>query len=230
MAYFKVDNELVENAEKINAEEAKSFSTPSGMYDLKINVAYLTESSTSEAVGLTIEYTDGNWKFPKRETMWFQGANGSTTRMAKRRDGTEYPDETFGMKQVRGLCYATGVKFETLETSDGIIETKDGNKNVKVFADLAGKTFSAGLQEVLEDKYGEETESRSVTNIVWVGVDKSDETGVVFPWGRKQSATKAQAALDKEPVKDNRELSLPGAVAKEEGESEAASAFSSFGA
>ena len=160
--FFKVDSELIENANKINEEEAKAFSTPSGLYDLVINVAYITESSSSEAMGLTIEYTDGKWKFPKRETMWFRGANGLETRMAKRRDGSEHPDETFGKKQVRALADVCGLKIEELETEEGQIEGKDGVRTVMVFPDFAGKTFTGGLQEVLEDKYGEETTSRSV--------------------------------------------------------------------
>ena len=226
MAYFKVDNELVENAEAINKEEAASFSTPSGLYPVVINVAYITESSSSDAVGLTVEYTNGKWKYPKRETMWFQGANGSTTRMAKKRDGSEYPDETFGMKQVRGLCAVTGVEFEAMETEAGKIEVKDGLRDVMVFPDLAGKTVCFGIQETLEDKYGEETTSRSVPNIIWVGRNETDDKGVVFPWGRQSGVDKFQAVIDKDPIKDIRELSKPGASS---GKDEAAEAFGGFG-
>jgi len=226
MSFFKIDSELVEAANVINAEEAKSFSTPSALYPIVINVAYVTESSTSEAVAMTIEYSAEGWKFPKRESMWFRGANGSETRMAKKRDGTEYPDETFGHKQIAGLCDVLGIDRTKLETSEGIIETKDGNKTVQAFAELAGKTLVVGLQETLEDKYGDESESRSVSPIVWVGRSDTDEEGTVFPWGRKQSAEKCLAALAKNPIVDNRELSKPGA---EGGGEEAAEAFSAFG-
>ena len=151
--------------------------------------------------------------------------------MAKKRDGSEYPDETFGHKQIKGLCDVLGLDREKLETEEGLIEGKDGKRSVMVFPALTGKTLTIGLQEVLEDKYGDETESRSVSNIVWVGEDELDEDGVVFPWGRKQSATKCLDALAKEPIKDVRELSLPGATAKTEASaSEATAAFSAFGA
>jgi len=229
-SFFKVDQNLVDNAETINKEEASSFVTKSGIYPVVIKVAYVTESASSEAVGLTIQYQAEDWKYPKYETMWFQGANGSTTRMAKKRDGTEYPDETFGMKQVRGLCSVTGVEFEAMETSDGTIETKDGNKEVKMFSDLNGKTFAVGIQDTLEDKYGDETTSRNTPNIIWVGRNATDEEGVVFPWGRKQGYDKFQAIIDKEPTKDAREASKPGvAAASAAGSEEAAAAFGGFG-
>jgi len=227
MAFFKVDNTLVEAAEAINKEEAASFSTPSGLYPVAITVAYVTESASSEAVGLTIEYTDGKSKYPKRETMWFQGANGLTTRMAKKRDGSEYPDETFGMKQVRGLCAVVGVNFEAMETEPGKIEGKDGLRDVMVFPDLTGKTLVVGIQDTLEDKYSEETESRNVANIIWVGRSETDTEGVVFPWGRTQDVSKFLGVIAKEPTKDIRELSKPGASS---GKEEAAAAFGGFGA
>ena len=225
MSFFKIDEELVEAAQVINNEEAKSFTTPSALYPVVINVAYVTESSTSEAVAMTIEYTAEGWKYPKRESMWFRGANGAETRMAKKRDGTEYPDETFGHKQIKGLCEVLGLDRTKLETTEGVIKTKDGQKTVQVFAGLTGKVLTVGLQETLEDKYGDESESRSVSNMIWVGRDDKDEAGVVFPWGRTQSAAKAQEALDKTPIKDERELSKPGAT----GGDDASEAFSAFG-
>ncbi len=222
--FFTVNEEMVAAAEATAAEEAKAFSIPSGFYPVKINVAYLTESETSEAAGLTIEYTTAEWKYPKRETLWFQGRDGGTTRMAKKRDGSEYPDETFGMKQVRGLCKAVDVEFEKIETSDGVIEVKDGNKNVKVFGDFTGKTLVVGLQETLEDKYSDPTEETTKSSIIWVGKSDTDTEGVQFPWGRTQSYDKFQKAIDKEPVKDDRELSKPGTVS-ETGADDAAAAF-----
>jgi len=229
MGFFKVDNELVANAEQINKDEAASFVVASGLKDVVINVAYITESQSSDAMGLTIQYSDGVSKYPSRETMWFQGANGSTTRMAKRRDGTEYPDETFGMKQVRALCAVTGLDFESLETEDGQVEFQDGIRTVKVFPDFTGKTLTVGIQAVIEDKFGEETTSRTVGNIIWVGRNKDDKEGFSFPWGRTQGVDRFLDAIDKEPVKDEREMSKPGATATSRGSDEAAAAFGGFG-
>ena len=207
MAFFKIDDNMVAAAGKIEDEEAKAFQMDSGFYPVRILVAYLTESSTSDAAGMTIEYTDGKWKFPKRETMWFQGKDGTTTRMNKKSDGTEYPDETFGMKQVRALCAVTGLTIGSVETSDGVIEVKDGTKDVKIFADFAGKTFTIGLQAAMEDKYGDETESRNVMDVIWVGRNDTDAEGFVFPWGRKTPASKFQSVIDAEPTVDRREQS-----------------------
>lgn len=212
MAFFKVDDNMVAAAAQVEADEAKAFTMDSGFYPVQIQVAYLTESTSSSAAGMTIEYTDGKWKFPRRETMWFQGKDGTTTRMAKKSDGSEYPDETFGMKQVRALAAVTGLSINSLETSDGVIETKDGNKNVKVFADFAGKTFTIGLQAAIEDKYGEESESRNVMDVIWVGRSDTDAEGFVFPWGRKTPSSKFQSVIDAEPTVDRREQSKPGSA------------------
>ncbi|MCK5848365.1 MAG: hypothetical protein KAH01_04135, partial [Caldisericia bacterium] len=188
------------------------------------------ESQSSEALGLTIEYTDGKWKYPRRETMWFQGANGLTTRMATKRDGSEYPDETFGMKQVRGICAVTGVVFEDLETTEGQVEFKSGIQNVKVFADLAGKTLTIGTQATMQDKYGEETTEQTVGNVIWVGRSEDDKEGVVFPWGRQADVAKFLAIIAKEPIKDARELSKPAAAAATTaGSAAAGAAFGAFG-
>lgn len=230
MGFFKVDADVVAAAQAIEEEEAKSFSLKSGVYPVKIVAAYVQESSTSEATAITVLYIAEGWKFPQRFSMWFQGQDGSTTRTAKRRDGTEYPDETFGMKQVRALGAVCGVDIENMEPVDGQIDSKDGAKDVKVFAEFTDKIIYVGIQDVLEDKYGEETESRNVADVIWIGRSETDTEGFVFPWGRKQDVSKFQAVIDKEPTKDKRELSKPGAVDTEAAKEEAAAAFGGFGA
>lgn len=231
MAFFTIDKDLVASAAAIQEEEAKSFALKSGIYPAKIVAAYVQESSTSSATAMTVEYIAEGWKFPQRFSMWFQGADGATTRMAKRRDGTLYPDETFGMKQVRGLARVCGVDVEKMETTPGHIDSKDGAKAVDVFADFTDKIIYVGIQDTAEDRFGEETESRNVSNVLWIGASEADAEGVQFPWGRTQDAVKFLDVIAKEPTKDNRNLSKPGADSPLAQSKEAAvAAFGGFGA
>lgn len=230
MGFFSVDNELVQQAEQINKEEAASFAVTSGLKDVKINVAYITESDSSEAKGLTIMYNDGKSKYDTYETFWFQGADGKTTRMAKKSDGTEYPDLTFGMKQVRALCDVLGLDPDKLSPQPGKIETKDGTKEVMVFPEFTGEVFTAGIQATMEDKYGNESEFRTVPKLIWIGRSQTDEDGYQFPWSRKKPYKWFLDVIAKEPVKDDRKQSKPGATpATSTQGSEAAAAFGAFG-
>lgn len=112
-----------------------------GVYELEINEAYISNSTSSSAVGLTIDFQGENNRM--RTTFWYKKGDGSPNQYAERH-----------LNRMLFLCKTkmSDLKLETKE-----VKGFDGKEFKRTFvSNLAGKKIGV-ITEVTAEKNGEHT-------------------------------------------------------------------------
>lgn len=151
-----------------------------GVYELKINEAYLTNSNQSKAVGVTFvtENDEGNARF----TLWH-----------KKGDGTE---NIFAQKLLNRLCFLLKLKVDELQTEKRVIKGFKGdfertflpafeNKEIGVILEVEkeGDTINYSVKDFYDIKTSKT--ANEITN-------KEEATDVDF-WRSKWAEIKEEA-------------------------------------
>lgn len=127
-----------------------SFTLDSGLHEAKIDKAYLTNSSSSKAVGITLEFTTVEGK-NYRDTIWVTNSDGKNTYTTKDGKLAYLP----GFETVSNISLVTvGKELAQLTPEDKVVEiynaelSKKVPTSVKMFTELVGQGIILGIHKV----------------------------------------------------------------------------------
>lgn len=167
--------------------------TKSGVYEFEIKEAYLTNSSSSKAVGITLNLENNEGY--ARVTLWH-----------KKGDGT---DNKFAQKLLNRMVYLLKLKVENLKTEVKKVKAYSGDEISRTYiTNLAGKEIGVILQTKkdgdninyeIKDFFDIKTEK--TTNEI---LNKTEATDVKF-YREKFGATTQPEVTEKEDSVDDEE-------------------------
>ncbi len=131
-----------------------SFTLDSGLHEAKIDKAYLTNSSSSKAVAMALEFTTVDGKSYK-DTIWMTNGEGKNTYTTKEGKLAYLP----GFETVSNIALVTvGKELAELTPEDKVVElynaelSKKVPTSVKMFTELVGQNLILGIHKVKEFK------------------------------------------------------------------------------
>lgn len=124
-----------------------SYVLNSGLYEAKINKAYLVNSSSSKAVGVALEFSTSDGQTFK-DTIYVTNGEGSNTYTTKQNKLAYLP----GFETVSNIVFVTlGKEIAELEPEDKVVEiynaelAKNAPTAVKMLTELLGQDLILGL-------------------------------------------------------------------------------------
>ena len=169
--------------------------TKSGVYEFEIKEAYLTNSSSSKAVGITLNLE--NSEGYARVTLWH-----------KKGDGT---DNKFAQKLLNRMVYLLKLKVENLKTEVKKVKAYSGDEISRTYiTNLAGKEIGVILQAKkdgdninyeIKDFFDIKTEK--TTNEI---LNKTEATDVKFYREKFGATTQPEVTEKEDSVEDDEEF------------------------